>query len=34
VDTKNDSGGFCATGSKNSLQFLVDWLRVCGGEIC
>lgn len=34
MDAKSDTGGFCAAGSKNSLQFLVDWLRVCGGEIC
>ena len=34
METKGDTGGFCAAGSKDSLQFLVDWLRVCGGEIC
>ncbi len=34
METKGDSDGFCAAGSKDSLQFLVDWLRICGGEIC
>ena len=35
MEAKTDLGGFCAAaGGKHSLQFLVDWLRVCGGEIC
>jgi hypothetical protein len=34
AETTGDVGGFYAAGRHDFVQFLVDWLRVCGGEIC
>ncbi len=33
-DATGTLGGCSAAASHDFVQFLVDWLRVCGGEIC
>jgi hypothetical protein len=33
-DATGKLGGCAAAASHDFVQFLVDWLRVCGGEIC